>query len=207
MKPIWLLFCLCALGLLAGTSLFVSGCSNKDAELAAQRQKELETLRAELEQAKATVASQEEELTRLRKGNQELLRLRNEVHQLRDDKKQLSQQAQNAQTQAQQAEAQVQAIQSQAQQAVQALAAQQQAASRQQQANACINTLRQLDGAKQQWALENKKDANAVLTWKDITPYLKGGQIPKCPSGGTYSLNAVGNVPTCSIPGHALPTQ
>lgn len=196
--------------LLAGGILFVAGCNNKDAELAAQRQKELETVRAELEQTKTSAVAQEGELTRLRKDNLELLRLRNEVRQLRDDKKQLSQQTQTAQTQAQQAQAQAQAIQSQAQQA---LAAQQQAlaarygtqATSEQQANACINNLRQIDGAMQQWALENKKDASAIPTAKELAAYLKDGVIPKCPAGGTYTFNPVGSIPTCTIPGHALP--
>ena len=199
--------------LLAGGILFVAGCNSKDAELAAQRQKELEAVRAELEQTKTSAAAQEAELTRLRKDTLELLRLRNEVRQLRDDKKQLSQQTQTAQTQAQQAQAQAQAIQSQAQQAAQALAAQQQAlaarygtqATPEQQANACLNNLRQIDGAKQQWALENKKDVNAIPTAKELAAYLKDGVIPKCLAGGTYTLNPVGTVPACTIPGHALP--
>jgi septal ring factor EnvC (AmiA/AmiB activator) len=183
--------------LLASGLLLVAGCSNKDAELAAERQKELETVRSELEQAKNAAAAQETELTRLRKDNLELLRLRNEVRQLRDDKKQLSQQAQSAQVQAQQAQIQAQAVQSQAQQAAQALAAQSAA-------NTCINNLRQIDGAMQQWALVNKKDANAIPTARDIAPYLKN-ILPKCPAGGTYTFNSVGVGPTCTIPGHALP--
>src|SRR5262245_58614521 len=88
--------------LLASGTLFIAGCGNQDAELAAQRQKELEAVRAELEQAKSSVTAQENELARLRKDNLELMRLRNEIRQLRDDKKQLSQQAQTAQAQAQQ---------------------------------------------------------------------------------------------------------
>jgi hypothetical protein len=197
MKSKIILWCRCAPALLSSGVLFVAGCNNKDAELAAQRQKELEAARAELEQTKTSAAAQEAELSRLRKDTLELLRLRNEVRQLRDDKKQLSQQTQTAQTQAQEAQAQAQAIQSQAQQAAQALAAQQQA-------NACLNNLRQIDGAMQQWALENKKDANAVPTAKELAAYLKDRVVPRCPAGGTYTLNPVGSVPTCTIPGHAL---
>jgi len=183
--------------LLASVVLLVGGCSSKDAELAAQRQKELEAVRAELEQIKTSAATQESELTRLRKDNLELLRLRNEVRQLRDAKKQLSQEAQTAQAQAERAQAQVQAVQSQAQQAAQALATQQQV-------NACINNLRLLQGAKQQWALEHRKPANAVPLGNELSAYLKGG-VPRCPLGGTYNLNSVGAVPTCTTAGHALP--
>jgi len=71
------------------------------------------------------------------------------------------------------------------------------------QRNACINNLRQIDAAKQQWALEKGKQATDVPTWDDIKPYLY--KIPQCPAGGTYTINAVGERPTCSVPGHALP--
>src|SRR4029079_3450231 len=43
------------------------------------------------------------------------------------------------------------------------------------QKNACINNLRQIDGAKQQWALETKAAANASPAATDIQPYLGRG--------------------------------
>lgn len=70
------------------------------------------------------------------------------------------------------------------------------------QENACINNLRQIDAAKQQWALEKGKQAGDVPTWDDLKPYL--GTIPHCPAGGTYTIGAVSNAPTCSIAGHKL---
>ena len=70
--------------------------------------------------------------------------------------------------------------------------------------NTCINTLRQIDGAKQQWALEKNKAVDAVPTVKDLLPYLKGGVFPVCPDGGTYFINSVEAVPTCTVAGHAL---
>lgn len=69
----------------------------------------------------------------------------------------------------------------------------------------CINNLRLIDDAKQQWAVENSEPANAVPLVKDLLPYLKDGVFPQCPQGGVYSLNAVNEVPTCSIPDHTLP--
>jgi prepilin-type N-terminal cleavage/methylation domain-containing protein len=70
------------------------------------------------------------------------------------------------------------------------------------QMNACINNLRQIDGAVQQWALEQKKDSNAQPTYDDIKDYLKNSVT--CPSGGTtfadsYTLGQVNAVPpvTC----------
>src|SRR5262245_59546887 len=78
------------------------------------------------------------------------------------------------------------------------------------QQNACINNLRQIDGAIQQWALEQKKDTTATVAESDVTPYLKNSVI--CPSGGTafsdsYKVVDVATRPTClKVPAtHVLP--
>jgi prepilin-type N-terminal cleavage/methylation domain-containing protein len=78
------------------------------------------------------------------------------------------------------------------------------------QQNACINNLRQIDGAVQQWALEQKKDASANVVESDVTPFLKNSVI--CPSGGTafsdsYTLNTVADRPLCQkvSTSHVLP--
>lgn len=69
--------------------------------------------------------------------------------------------------------------------------------------NACINNLRQLDGAKDQWRLENHKTTNDIPAWQDLLPYL--GQKPTCPQGGTYRPGRVGEPPRCSLGGsHTL---
>ena len=73
------------------------------------------------------------------------------------------------------------------------------------QRNACINNLRQIDAAKQQWALEKGKSATDVPTADDLKVYLMHSQFPHCPAGGTYTINAVGQPPECSMPGHRLP--
>src|SRR6266436_6072993 len=74
------------------------------------------------------------------------------------------------------------------------------------QQNACINNLRQIDGAAQTWALETKKTSGDVYTLSAIMPYLKmdsTGNIPGCPANGTYSPGSyVSNSPTCTISGH-----
>ena len=72
--------------------------------------------------------------------------------------------------------------------------------------NACINNLRQLDAAANQWALEKGKKTGDACTAKDLMPYVRltDGQLPKCPQGGTYTIGAVGEEPKCSIPGHTL---
>jgi prepilin-type N-terminal cleavage/methylation domain-containing protein len=66
------------------------------------------------------------------------------------------------------------------------------------QKNACINNLRQIDGAKAQWALENKKTDGDTATSGDLSPYLKGNLMPTCPAGGAdYVINQNSTPPTC----------
>ena len=68
------------------------------------------------------------------------------------------------------------------------------------QKNACINNLRQMDGAKEQHALENRKKATDTYTLAELNPYLKGGATPLCPSTGVYSVGAtVADSPVCSL--------
>ncbi len=74
-------------------------------------------------------------------------------------------------------------------------------------ASVCINHLRQIDGASQQCALENKLNASDVVTEEQILPYLRGKEAFRCPSGGTYTFGSLTNMPTCSIPGHAISTN
>src|SRR5215831_5646898 len=61
------------------------------------------------------------------------------------------------------------------------------------QQNACINNLRQYDGAVQQYALENKLASSATYTLGNLQPYIKltsTGVLPVCPAGGTYAAGA-----------------
>src|SRR5580698_9185817 len=85
------------------------------------------------------------------------------------------------------------------------------------QANACINNMRQIDAAVNQWALETHQTtgAGAPGLTTDLTPYIKlnsAGSIPACPAGGTYTVGTVGQIPQviCSLgnnvtPGHFEP--
>jgi competence protein ComGC len=73
------------------------------------------------------------------------------------------------------------------------------------QKSACVTNLRTIDGAKATWALENKKTQQEIPEPGDLygpDKYIK--QEPTCPAGGTYSLNAVEEKPTCTVPGHAI---
>jgi len=82
------------------------------------------------------------------------------------------------------------------------------------QANACINNLRQIDAAVNEFALENKKKTTDTVTFPgDLTPYIRlnaSSSIPGCPAGGNYAVAKVGDSPTCTLgntvtPGHYLP--
>ena len=79
------------------------------------------------------------------------------------------------------------------------------------QANACINNLRQLESAVQQFALENGKNTGDTINYpRDITPYLKlnlVGSIPSCPAGGTYIMLTVGAIPqaVCTLGSTVVP--
>jgi len=77
----------------------------------------------------------------------------------------------------------------------------------------CTVYLRQIDSAKQGWALEYKKTTNDVPTWDDIRPHLDPHpgmnlpfELPKCPDGGVYTIGRVDERPSCSIGGpyHSL---
>ena len=84
------------------------------------------------------------------------------------------------------------------------------------QQNACINNLRQIDGAINEWALEtgqsNGANIGGVTT---VSAYIKlnsNSRVPGCPAGGSYTTTTVGANPqvSCSLSTlagtpHALP--
>ena len=71
------------------------------------------------------------------------------------------------------------------------------------QQNACINNLRQIDAAANQFALENKKTTGGTINYPtDLTPYIRlnsANSIPECPAGGAYADASVGAIPTCTL--------
>ena len=77
------------------------------------------------------------------------------------------------------------------------------------QKNACIANLKQVDGAKATWALENKKVDTDVPVDADLfgsTAYIR--VKPECPGTVTpYTLGNVATPPSCALSasGHALP--
>lgn len=61
----------------------------------------------------------------------------------------------------------------------------------------CINNMRQIDSAKEQWALEMGKSPSDTPNEAEITPYIRSG-FPQCPSNGTYTIGDLGTLPSCS---------
>ena len=165
-------------------------------------------------------SAQSDEISRLRAEERaDLPRLRRQVEQLQAENKKLMQQLADAGDASKRQQAQMQELEAENQEAADAAqAAQAQADAAQAQAQAvrqtaaahrstCIANLRLIYAAKQAWALEKGKTDTDIPTEQDLLPYLKGGVFPVCPSGGAYTIGAVGQLPTCSIPGHVLPPQ
>ena len=208
----WVLW-LCVAALLA-TEVFLFLAKSQKAAVIVQlheSQQKVTQLQSDLDQLKSSsVATLSTENARLRAENQGLSQkfsqLQNENNQLRSSRQQLTKQLEAASADAQQQQEQSQTENQQA--AAPAQPAEQPARPQSAEAaqrNICINNLRQIDAAKQQWALENSKTDDAIPTALELLPFLQDNQFPMCPSGGTYTINAVAVPPACSVPGHALP--
>ena len=164
-------------------------------------QTQLHAAQAELEELKNSSAGrQASEISGLRKQNEVLTgkvsALQKNLESVQANSQKTEQRLSKARTALELQQANLQQLQTEQQQARVAA-----------NANACINNLRLLDAAKQQWALDKNKAAEAVPTSQELLPYLKDGIFPVCPDGGVYSLNAVGEIPACSVQGHVLPQQ
>ena len=70
------------------------------------------------------------------------------------------------------------------------------------QKNACINNLRQIDGAKEQWALETNASTGAVVDTA-VDEFIKGGR-PICPASGVYTYGDLAANPLCDVALHVL---
>ena len=72
--------------------------------------------------------------------------------------------------------------------------------------NSCIANLKEIDSAKEEFAMEGMLDTGATVAQTDLVPtYIKS--FPTCPGGGTYTIDVVGTDPSCSLAasGHVLP--
>lgn len=190
-------------------AVYFSGTA-KDQQLSQLREQvaQMDAMRTQVDELQKQAAANADQIASMQKDNAELLKLRGQVRQMQDENAQMAKQLSTAQTQAARSQAEAQQVQARATESAKQMAEQQILQARQNAgaAAACINNLRIIDGAKQQWALEKNKTANDIPQPVDILPYIPNanGQFPQCPGGGRYTLNAVSKAPTCSIPGHAL---
>ena len=75
-------------------------------------------------------------------------------------------------------------------------------ARKQGQITGCKANLTNIRGAIAMFALRENKTEDHEVTMEDLVKYLT--REPKCPAGGEYEVNTVGENPTCSINGHTL---
>lgn len=76
-------------------------------------------------------------------------------------------------------------------------------------ARICVHNLALIEEAKAHYAVDHDFVDGAPCTMQDL---LADGKVfntaPICPSGGTYTVGALGVTPTCSIGGlHVLPSK
>ena len=162
---------------------------NQLAKTAADNER-LSNLVAQANASRALPSDEVRELLRLRSEVGSLRQQNKEIAVLRDENRQLRTRAETVKTQLTQLAIQNQRVLS----------------PDEEERNACINHLRQIDGAMQQFALENKLSAADYVTAEQIRPYLKEpDRVLHCPSGGRYSFGSLTNAPLCSIPGHVIP--
>lgn len=73
------------------------------------------------------------------------------------------------------------------------------------QQTACINNLRQIDAAIDEWAMEcGKHNGDPVGGVATVSAYIKlnaNNGVPQCPAGGVYTTSSVGHRPqvSCSL--------
>jgi len=75
------------------------------------------------------------------------------------------------------------------------------------QLNSIGNNLRIIEGAKEQWALENKKVTTDTVAMSDLTAYFKNNIIPPSLANETYAVATVGALTTATLPSGATLNQ
>jgi prepilin-type N-terminal cleavage/methylation domain-containing protein len=71
--------------------------------------------------------------------------------------------------------------------------------------SSCIYNLRLIDAAKQQEAIKNDLDDTVTVANNILAVYMKGGNMPTCPSSGTYTIGTIATPPKCNVAEHVLP--
>lgn len=71
----------------------------------------------------------------------------------------------------------------------------------------CVYNMRQMDNAKEQWAIDTGATNGAPVLMEDIARYLPNKQSPGCPAGGTYKIGVVEEPTSCTMHGTALESR
>ena len=69
------------------------------------------------------------------------------------------------------------------------------------QMNACVNNMRQINAAKEEWATDSGIDIGQPVDTTAINQYMRGAVTPVCPGGGKYIYHNLGQDPECSVHG------
>jgi hypothetical protein len=69
----------------------------------------------------------------------------------------------------------------------------------------CADNLRVIEATKELYAKDHGLKPGDVVGLSVLTDLHAWPR--KCPSGGNYTINPVGTDPTCSIPGHRIPSD
>lgn len=73
----------------------------------------------------------------------------------------------------------------------------------QSQTQTCIANLKQIENAKEVYALNNSQPDTVTPTWGNLVPdYIK--RQPICPANGTYTISDLNTTPSCNIANHSL---
>ena len=65
--------------------------------------------------------------------------------------------------------------------------------------NSVANNLRIIEGAKEQWALENRKVPTDLVSLTDLTAYFKNNTVPVSWVGEVYAVTTVGALCTATL--------
>ena len=71
--------------------------------------------------------------------------------------------------------------------------------------NSIGNNLRIIEGAKEQWAGENRKMRDDPVSLSELTAYFKGNKIPESAGGEVYSVTTVGALAQAVFPDNISP--
>lgn len=65
-----------------------------------------------------------------------------------------------------------------------------------------LNNLRLIEGAKDQFALEERMEKGATAPAENLKPYFKGVKLPDSVIGETYNIDLIGAAATARLPGN-----